>query len=57
MRLVSVRREEGLRLGGVLRGAGEERVLDLNAADPSIPADLRAFLEAGDLAWKRASKG
>jgi 2-keto-4-pentenoate hydratase/2-oxohepta-3-ene-1,7-dioic acid hydratase in catechol pathway len=55
VRLVSVRREEGLRLGGVLRGAGEERVLDLNAADPSIPADLRAFLEAGDLAWKRAS--
>jgi 2-keto-4-pentenoate hydratase/2-oxohepta-3-ene-1,7-dioic acid hydratase in catechol pathway len=32
-----------------------ERVLDLNAADASIPADLRSFLEAGDLAWKRAS--
>ena len=55
MRLVTFRTRGGLRLGGLLRVRGEDRVLDLHAVDPSIPPDMRSFLEAGDLAWKRAS--
>src|SRR5581483_10389625 len=36
-------------------GAWEgERVVDLNAADPSLPAGLQAFIEAGPAALERA---
>ena len=44
MRLVTFEREGGARTGALLAG---DRVLDLAAADPSVPADMVGLLAAG----------
>jgi 2-keto-4-pentenoate hydratase/2-oxohepta-3-ene-1,7-dioic acid hydratase in catechol pathway len=50
MRFVTFR-DDAPRLG---LAAGEQ-VIDLNRADPSLPADLRAFIEMGEPALRRAA--
>ncbi len=52
MRLVTFLYNGATRLGA-LRG---QQVIDLNGADSSLPADIIAFLEAGDVALQTARK-
>ncbi|MDI7275170.1 MAG: fumarylacetoacetate hydrolase family protein [Anaerolineae bacterium] len=47
MRLVTFLTEGCLRLGALRQDEGGESVVDLNRADPRLPADMIAFLAAG----------
>jgi 2-keto-4-pentenoate hydratase/2-oxohepta-3-ene-1,7-dioic acid hydratase in catechol pathway len=54
MKLVTFLRDGQPRLGALVASARGERVHDLNALDPQLPADMLAFLEAGAPALQRA---
>ena len=55
MRLVTLVSDGRLRLGALRQDASQEVVVDLNKANPRLPADMIAFLEKGGeaLAWAR----
>ena len=55
MRLVTFVSDGRLRLGALRQDASQEVVVDLNKANPRLPADMIAFLEKGGeaLAWAR----
>jgi acylpyruvate hydrolase len=48
VRLVSFSRDGGTRVGAEICGAGRTDILDLDRAEPSLPKDMIALLEAGD---------
>lgn len=54
MRLVTFTYEDRLAIGALTAGPDGERVYDLNRLDPRIPAEMVAFLEAGDEAHEWA---
>ncbi len=54
MRLVSFRKEQATRLGAVGDRQGRTVIVDLNRADPRLPADAIGFLAEGDAARARA---
>ncbi len=54
MRLVTFVLEGRTRLGALRRTAGVDEIVDLNAADADIPADVLAFLEGGSAVLARA---
>jgi acylpyruvate hydrolase len=48
MQLVTFVRDGAQRLGALARPDGREAIVDLNQADPRLPADIIAFLAGGD---------
>jgi 2-keto-4-pentenoate hydratase/2-oxohepta-3-ene-1,7-dioic acid hydratase in catechol pathway len=50
MRLITFATHGHARLGVILARDGQERVLDLSTAQPGLPADMVAFLSAGEAA-------
>jgi hypothetical protein len=50
MRLVTFLREGRERIGAQTMRSGKPFVLDLNAADPKLPSNMKAFLAAGESA-------
>ena len=56
MKLVTFVHHGQTRLGALLADAAGERVLDLNRADPNLPADMLGFLAAGDGAMVLAKR-
>ncbi len=48
MKLVTFSRNGTTHIGALVTQDGQERVVDLNEANPSIPSDMIAFLEGGD---------
>jgi acylpyruvate hydrolase len=51
MKLITFRHNNTQRLGALL---GDDRVVDLHAADPSLPDNMMTFLNEGDWAMERA---
>src|SRR5438876_9442152 len=56
MKLVTFTRSGSQRLGALVTRDGEEMVVDLNEADPTLPTNMIAFLQAGDKARSLAAK-
>jgi acylpyruvate hydrolase len=54
MKLVTFARDGAVRLGALRNRAGHQTVVDLNQAEPGLPADMLGFLEAGDAARQLA---
>jgi 2-keto-4-pentenoate hydratase/2-oxohepta-3-ene-1,7-dioic acid hydratase in catechol pathway len=54
MKLVTFSRNGSTHIGALVTQDGQERVVDLNAAQPSLPTDMVAFLAAGDAARAHA---
>jgi len=54
MRLVTFARDGVMRLGALRTRAGRQTVVDLNQAEPRLPADMLGFLEVGDAARQLA---
>jgi acylpyruvate hydrolase len=54
MRLVSFKHHEEIHLGVLNPQDGYKSVIDLNLSDPSLPSDMVAFLESGDLVKERS---
>jgi 2-keto-4-pentenoate hydratase/2-oxohepta-3-ene-1,7-dioic acid hydratase in catechol pathway len=54
MKLVTFSRNGSTHLGALSRRDGQEVVVDLNAAQPALPGDMIAFLEAGESALAQA---
>ncbi len=56
MKLVSFVHNYATHIGALVTRAGEDRVIDLNQADPSLPKDMIAFLAGGKAAQSAAQK-
>jgi 2-keto-4-pentenoate hydratase/2-oxohepta-3-ene-1,7-dioic acid hydratase in catechol pathway len=56
MKLVTFSNNGATRLGALRSQNGRQQVIDLNQANASVPADMIAFLEAGDSALQAAQK-
>ena len=56
MKLITFIHEGRERLGALGAGAGGERVYDLNRLEPRLPAEILAFLEAGQAALTLAQQ-
>lgn len=56
MRLVTFARNGATRLGALVTRAERHTVVDLNQAEPRLPADMVGFLEAGDAARQLAER-
>ncbi len=54
MKLVTFSHHGATRLGALRTQNGRQQVIDLNQANASIPADMLAFLEAGEVALQAA---
>jgi hypothetical protein len=56
MKLITFVHKGQYRLGALLTIEGHERVFDLNRLEPRLPADVLAFLEAGQTALALAQQ-
>ena len=56
MRLITFSHAGEVRLGVLVAQEGQERVLDLRRAQPSLPVEMTEFLEAGDAALVAARR-
>ena len=56
MKLVTFSHDGRLRLGAFQPGSNEQKIVDLNRADPQLPDNMLAFLEAGQPAQSLAQR-
>ncbi len=56
MKLVTMSYRDATRLGALIARGAQNYILDLNRAQPDLPADMLAFLQAGDAALAAAQR-